>query len=287
MKKYLFVNIVLCLLLASCSKSSDNAGDPTEDVGQNDGHEGKEFSAYDKVVIGDKPVGYWLLHSNALNDASGKKHDGTWNGEVTKHVYLPNNERAIYFNGQDAYYEIPDADHLEVTTKGVLTIEAWMCPGVLDFAKVEEGKDYIHWMGKGVANQHSWAARMYNKDSFRENRPQRISGYAFNLEGGLGAGSYFQEPIAVGKWVHYVLIINTNNKSAQYPTGYTKIYKDGVMKDQDALSGYDIIPGNGTAPIRIGTRDFNSFFEGGLAKIAIYDYELSAQQIRAHFAAMK
>src|SRR5690606_8974552 len=125
-----------------------------------------------------------------------------------------------------------------------------------------EGKDYIHWMGKGAANQHAWAARMYNKDSFRENRPQRISGYAFNLEGGLGAGSYFQDAINPGTWIHFVLVINANNQSSTYPTGYTKIYRDGKRRDQDDLAAYNIIPKNGTAPTRIGTRDMQSFFKG-------------------------
>src|SRR5690606_21320442 len=233
--------------------------------------------AYDQAVLDDQPVGYWLLNHEAIHDASAKKHNGTWHGEWTKTQALPNGEKAIYFNGQDAYYEIPDVDHLEVSHKGVLTIEAWMSPGVLDYDKVEEGKDYIHWMGKGTPGQHSWAARIYNKDSFRENRPQRISGYVFNLEGGLGAGSYFQDVIAVGTWVHFVLVINTTQKSTNYPTGYTKIYRDGKQRDQDALDGYNIIPGNGTAPTRIGTRDLGSFFKGSIAKVAIYNYELTAQ----------
>lgn len=281
MKKNLFLSgsmVLLMLFAAACSKG---------DADDTDGGDGIEVSAYDQAVLADRPVGYWLLSHEAMHDASGKNHHGTWHGVRTKTQDLPNGEKAIYFNGQDAYYEIPDVDHLEVSHKGVLTIEAWMSPGVLDYDKVEEGKDYIHWMGKGTPGQHSWAARMYNKDSFRENRPQRISGYAFNLEGGLGAGSYFQESINVGTWIHYVLVINTNETSSQYPTGYTKLYRDGVLKDQDKLSDYNIVPGNGTAPTRIGTRDFNSFFEGGLAKVAIYDYELSSQEIRNHYQAMK
>ncbi|HIX55259.1 MAG TPA: LamG domain-containing protein, partial [Candidatus Sphingobacterium stercoripullorum] len=129
-------------------------------------------------------------------------------------------------------------------------------------------------------------ARMYNKDSWREDRPQRISGYAFNLSGGLGAGSYFQDHIKPGTWVHYVLVINTNNTSSAYPTGYTIIYRDGEKRQQRNLKDYDIIPGNGTAPIRIATRDLGSFFLGAIGKVAIYDYELSAEQLKENYLKM-
>lgn len=98
-------------------------------------------------------------------------------------------------------------------------------------------------------------------NSWRENRPQRISGYAFNLSGGLGAGTYFQDEIPVGTWLHYVLVINTKNTSSDFPTGYTTIYRDGKKRQQRNLVDYNIIPENGNAPIRIATRDMGSFLK--------------------------
>lgn len=277
MKYFYFLPTILVMFFFSCTKDSENR----------EITDAEDLSSYDRVVLADNPVGYWLLNLDDLADASIKKHDGHWNGNVPESQTMPNGEKAIFFNGIDAYYEIADVDHLEVSTAGVLTIEAWMSPGVNDFPSLEADKDYIHWMGKGAANQHSWTARMYNKDSFRENRPQRISGYAFNLAGGLGAGSYFQDVITPGTWVHYVLVINTNHNSSSYPTGYTKLYRDGVLRDQDDLKSYNIVPENGSAPIRIGTRDFASFFKGSIAKVAIYDYELTVAAIAAHYNAMK
>jgi hypothetical protein len=73
--------------------------------------------------------------------------------------------------------------------------------------------------------------------------------------GGLGAGSYFQalanDPVVVGEWIHYVLIINTTDAA-------------------------------GSAPFRMGTRDLGSFFKGAIGKIAIYNYELGAGQVESH-----
>lgn len=113
-------------------------------------------------------------------------------------------------------------------------------------------------------------------------RPHRISGYVFNLSGGLGTGSHFQDHVIAGRWIHYLLVINTVDSNESYPTGYTKIYKEGRVRDQDALTSFATVPGNGTAPFRIATRDFRSFFLGAIAKVAIYDYEPSPTTVRSH-----
>ncbi|MGF1723055.1 LamG domain-containing protein [Vibrio kyushuensis] len=244
-----------------------------------------EPSDYDDIVLQDNPVGYWLLEQGSTQDHSVNYLDGSFGGKATKTDYLPNGDTANAFNGKDNYFEIPDDDLLEITTTGILTIEAWMKPKVLQFKNSEKG-GYVHWMGKGEENQHSWVSRMYNYTN-DENRPNRISGYSFNLEGALGAGSYFQDPVDTKEWIHYTLIINTVDTSDTYPTGYTKIYKNGALRDQDSLLGYDIIPGNGTAPTRIATRDFNSFFKGSIGKVAIYDYELDELQLLRHFYSMR
>lgn len=274
--RFLSLFIFIAVLLLGCSKSSkkDDKNIKPE--------------TYDQLVLEDKPVGFWLLDFNDIRDATNYKHHGQFGGTSPTLTSLPNRDKADVFNGFDSFFEIPDADHLEITKTGILTIEAWLRPDVLDFPNVELDKDYIYWMGKGGANQHSWAARMYNKNSWRENRPNRISGYAFNLEGGLGAGSYFQDNDIVPNktWIHFVFVINTKTTSSKYPTGYTKIYRDGRLRDQDDLQSYNIIPKNGNAPIRIGTRDKKSFFQGSIAKVALYDYELSQEKIVIHLKKM-
>jgi len=240
--------------------------------------QGKALSAYDSLILSDNPVGYWLLNKGETSDASPSGLNGTYSGSCRGQATLPNGDTANVFNGLDNYFEIPDNDTLEVTTTGALTIEAWMRIGAYDFPATEN--NYVHWMGKGTSGQHLWVARMYNQND--TSRPQRISGYCFNLNGGLGAGSYFQDVIGLTTWIHYTLVINTKATSTSYPTGYTKIYRDGVLRDTDSLQGYNIIPGNGNAPTRIGTRDFNSFFKGAIGKVAIYNYELTAAQLLAH-----
>ena len=69
-------------------------------------------------------------------------------------------------------------------------------------------------------------------------------------------------------------------------TGYVKIFRNGQLKDTTGLDQFDVVPGNGTAPLRVGTRDFASYFQGAIGKVALYLRELTPQQIASHHTAM-
>jgi hypothetical protein len=145
---------------------------------------------------------------------------------------------------------------------------------------------YMHWMGKGESNNQEYVARFYSNTD-RE-RPSRISGYQFNLAGGKGAGSYFEGDIHVRTWIHYVLVINANAKSRDFPHGYTRIYRNGVREKTTDLiyQGTVIVPKRGNAPFRVGTRDLGTFFEGAIGKVAIYGKELRPESIKKHYSVM-
>lgn len=251
-----------------------------------------QLSAYDRTVLADSPQMYLPLGTlEGLKDASGHRHDGVAHNAPATTSFL-NGDLATRFNGINQYIEVKDKDSLSITAAGVLTMEAWVRPDVLNFSHAESAdQPYVHWMGKSTNGQSEYVARMYSHDAdwaglgIDPPRPNRISGYAYNLSGGLGAGSYFQDAVAVGQWIHYVLVINTNKRSSDYPTGYTKVYKNGQLRDQDALADYDIDPGNGTAPFRIGSARLEGFFEGAIAKVAVYKRELKAAQVLKHYQA--
>jgi hypothetical protein len=64
------------------------------------------------------------------------------------------------------------------------------------------------------------------------------------------------------------------------------IYKNGVHRLGPPSPGtlysnplFNIVPAHGTAPLRLGTRDFGSFFLGGLDEVAIYPRVLSAGEV--------
>ena len=77
----------------------------------------------------------------------------------------------------------------------------------LIFPTTEGGTEsYVHWLGKGQAGQQEWVFRIYSADN-TVGRANRISFYVFNLAGGLGVGSPYQDPnnpVQVGVWIQVV-----------------------------------------------------------------------------------
>lgn len=236
-------------------------------------------SAYVAAVLADGPTA--LLQGTRDLVSAGSTGMPVGGPAATT---LPNGDPALAFDGRGQYLQFPDSRAYEVDATGVLTVEFWMRPDTLQFAD-EEGSGYVYTMGKGQAGAHEWYARMYSKTN-AESRPNRISGYVFNPAGGLGAGSFFQDAVSVGQWIHVALVINTRATSAQFPLGYTRIYKNGVLRDTDSLKDYDIVPRSGAAPLRIGTGYLNSFFRGAVGDVAFYAKELSATRLAAHHAAI-
>lgn len=217
-------------------------------------------------------VARYDFNGNA-NDSVGTSH-GTVHGATLTSNRLGNGSSAYSFNGTSAYIQIPDHDKFSVATTGKFSISVWIRPGTLSFPDTE-GSGYVHWMGKGVSGQHEWACRMYSTGN-TENRENRISFYVFNLAGGLGAGSYVQEPVTSGVWIHFVATVNVAANEIKW-------YKNGVLKDTDTLSGYNIVPQNGTAPLRVGTRDFNSYFKGAIDNLLVYNRVLSQEEVTLLF----
>jgi hypothetical protein len=199
----------------------------------------------------------------------------------------------LLFDGINDYVEVKNYRDLSVATTGQLTVAAWMKPATLYFPTTE-GNGYVHWLGKGGPTQQEWAFRMYSKDTthsesprrcdpsepFITTRQNRVSFYVFNLEGGLGVGSYFQygytrcdllsRPIMAGEWIHVVGIADGTQ---------THIFRNGIRMDSDAYSG-TITPTAGEAPLRLGTREVGeSHFLGGLAEVRIWNRALSESEV--------
>jgi hypothetical protein len=73
----------------------------------------------------------------------------------------------------------------------------------------------------------------------------------------------------------------------------TYIYKNGVLKDCDKYRAsaagtcgaptVEVIPRSGSAPVRIGTSNFGSFFEGSIRELRIWNRALTAADIAALF----
>jgi Concanavalin A-like lectin/glucanases superfamily len=207
----------------------------------------------------------------------------------------------LKFNGRDAYVEIPSLGDYSVSATGGFTVAAWLRSDTLNFPSVEKNKDYIHWLGKGersgAEGNQEWTFRMYNHDNLLESpsRPNRISFYLFNPQGGLGVGSFVQVPIQKRQWIHVVGVADGCR---------TFFYKDGQYIRCDTYRGpaqgsceihYQdppnqrlqlvINPEAGPAPLRFGTKDLGSFFQGGLTRVRLWNRALHASDIVSLYSA--
>src|SRR5271166_5777563 len=186
----------------------------------------------------------------------------------------------LHFDGYQSYIEIPDSPDFSLTTTGALTVSAWIRPSTLTFPSTEGkgvdlSKAYIHWLGKGETGQQEWVFRMYSLDN-TDGRANRISFYVFNLDGGLGVGSYYQDqnnPIQVGVWIN---VVGSADSTKTY------IFINGAPIASDVYRG-TIQPQSGTAPMRIGTRDFNSYFEGEICEVRVWNRTLTASEVASLF----
>lgn len=213
----------------------------------------------------------YLPFNSNVNDYSGNSFNGNIHGATFDSSGGKFGDGAYVFDGINDYIEIPDEPQFSPSNNGnSLTISAWIRPDSFSFRGESQG--YNHFMGKGGQNgDYEWMWRIYNSTAVDGvSRSKRISFYGFNLEGGLGAGSYFQDNLIENEWIFITGVFDGTN---------VKIYKNGVLRDTDPLSGYSIIFQDGTAPVRIGTSDSDSFFKGSIDEVRIYNRALSDAEI--------
>jgi hypothetical protein len=232
----------------------------------------------------------------------------------------------LQLDGESGYVQVTDRVE-DFSIREGLTVAAWMRPDTLHFPR-SEGSGYVHWLGKGSrglpGNQQEWTFRMYNEVN-GEDRPSRISFYVFPpTGGGEGTGSYFQDPVRPGQWIHVVGILDNTDQGYKDAEGNpvlghtgrrTYIFKNGTLRDCDQYQGAEpagtiveqitrlsdgtrvpcvrdsrtITPAATSGPLRIGTRDANdamttSYFQGAIVEVRIWDRPLSQKEIRDLYA---
>ncbi|MGB8699251.1 MAG: LamG-like jellyroll fold domain-containing protein, partial [Thermosynechococcaceae cyanobacterium] len=189
-------------------------------------------SSYEEVILAKKPIAYWRLGEHEGEDAqdrSGNGHIGVYHGTP---VYKENGaisdetNTSIVLDGKSSYIEIPShKDFSQPTSGNGLSVEVWLRPDVLEF-EGQTDDPYMHWLGKGKANQQEWALRFYSRTS--KCRPNRISAYLFNPEGCLGAGAYFQDTLTENEWMHIVACFDPGDSDTK--NAGVSIYKNGVLR---------------------------------------------------------
>lgn len=239
----------------------------------------RRAGSYRAVVAADRPT----AHLRSRRDLVTGARVGRTVGGRPGWTRMPNGARARVYSGAGEHLSFRSRPAYSIPTTGQLTVELWIRPDTLQFRN-EEGTGYVYLLGKGDPGRDEWYVRMYSRRN-AEGRPNRLSGYAFNPRGGLGAGSYVQDAVTPGRWIQLALVFDQRPRPGA-PTGRVRLYKDGVLRDTDALAGYGIGPTAGRAPLRIGTGDRDSYFEGAIGDVVFFDRALRGKRIRAHHRAM-
>ena len=189
--------------------------------------------------------------------------------------------RAIGLPGK-SYVQIPTSNEFSLS-RG-LTVEAWMRPDRLDFPG-ETDDPYVHWLGKGEKGRFQWGFRFYSKrrrDGKVSSRPNRISAYAWNADGGLGERRVFEEPLTVGQWIHVVAVYEPPGKGLACKSTATACSRRGRPARghsirRSALSRFPV-----TLPCGWES-DLQSFLIGGLDEVAILSRVLTPHEIRGNY----
>ena len=214
-----------------------------------------------------------LTHYYALNNVS-KAQDLKGNVHGTARGNPQFTASGMVVKGSD-WVELPDHADFSAATTGEITIIAYQTVG--DWTRLSQNNEYLHWMGKGRSNTYEWTFRHYIDGGGGEapTRHRRTSFYAYNPSGGLGAGSFFQdENDGVG-------VVRIVGGQISTKSGTTKMYKNGVLRDTDKLSDYNIVPKHTSATVGLGTRGDNSgFLVGTLYRVAFFNRALTAAEMK-------
>lgn len=209
-----------------------------------------------------------FVYDFSLNGNNGIVNNAKWDNSLG-----PNQNGVFSFNGKRSSIKVEDSDSLSPSKFGQkFTVSFWIKFDNTNFVGEGSYKDYIDFLGKGSINKgYEWGFRQYNSSN-SEGRNNRISFYAYNLKGGLGSGSYFQENIGDGEWIYITGVINNT---------HIAIYKNGVLKDSNPLSQYNISMKNGGADFYIGKSEVDNYFNGSIDELRIYNRSLNDSQVKA------
>ena len=191
------------------------------------------------------------------------------------------NEAASYSNtyslsldGTNDYVEVADSDDFSFgngSTNSAFSYSFWV--------RVERSSTNVfqHLISKGSINYHEYLIQHMPPNGYGLN----ADSIYFALYAGSSSGAVVESPassISLNTWHHVVCTVDgTGNRSGM------KIYIDGVSQTltTSGLSSLTMI--NSTDPLRFGARSQvgtpNSYLQGKMDEIALFNSELSAAQI--------
>jgi len=231
-----------------------------------------------KIIVADHPVAFWRLDESdgsTAFDAVGS-FDGTYNSSGADLTFdypsgIPHEtDPAIHLTGS-ANVKVPYALELNPVS-GPWSAEFWLAP-----TSVDPNNFHTPISSEGSLPGHIYGWNIYQHVA---------SAWTFAcFNGGTGPG-FFSDfadiPLITNKWYHLVVsddlttirfYVNNNLVNSLPRAG--NFVPNGINGDPAVLGG----------PLTFGIRSDNAFgnWDGGMDEVAIYNYALTAAQVKSHF----
>jgi hypothetical protein len=199
-------------------------------------------------------------------DASGNANNGTNSGATLMAAGKRN--YAYTFDGSSSYVDMGDMPSTE--SQSQLSWAFWVKPNSLSTT------DCLLCKANNSGGQYAWTAQTGAGDS------TKILGSVDST--GSSGNDYAQTPAGMlvnGTWTHVVMVFDgTQGANA---TKF-KIYVNGIQKTLDFSGTVPSATVATTSNVRMGaTADGNRYFNGLLDDVKIWNYALTAQQVKTEY----
>jgi len=219
-------------------------------------------------------VGYWDLNgqhttSTGTTGQSSNAHHGEISGAVLRAGIVG---QALSFDGVDDYVDCGTDASLNIV--GAVTLEAWV---KLDIAIASQPDTYPAIVTKEI-NSHTnrnYALYIYTPSDVLSFNAKNVAGDAFIYESDVATASTYLDDL---KWHFLVAVWDRANTTAY-------VYIDGVerAKDTGQTDGDAYTAGDNRVSLGTLTGYGNSFLDGIIDEVRIYNRVLSADEIMQHY----
>jgi len=195
-------------------------------------------------------VVYYPFNGNAKNSVSSN-FNGVVNGAILNTDRFGEKESAYFFDGINDRIDIVDFG--DSVPSSEISVSIWIRSLKIQWS--------FQLMLCPDNNRFAFSANWGGRDYWD---------FGWRGDGGDAPGRLYYSSDDDNAWHHYVLISNTNN-------GTMKIYKDNVLK---AYKSYPLqLLDSKSKDLRIGGGDGESFFNGLLDDIRIYNRQISEEEV--------
>ena len=229
-------------------------------------------ASYSSIILADTPIAYWRLGDSSSSplatESSGFTANGN-NGFYTRGVtggvtgaINGDSDTAASFDGATAFVVIPNTTNGLFDLKSSFTLEAWVING---------GQSGVGQAGRIFSNRQP-GGNGFGLGILHVGTPDRVRFTTFGI---LDYDSNQTIVPEDGAWHHLVLVMD-----ASFAANF---YLDGVLTDTIPGSRAS---GSSPADLNIGRNPGTTaeYFNGSIDEAAIYNYELTADQVANHYA---